>query len=340
MAEKITISTIAKEAGVSKTTISRYLNGNYGYMSEATRVEIAKIIEKYDYVPSGIARTLKSKKSKLIGIVVNTMRHNVASKTVMGMQEVLEHSDYATIVCCSNDDPAAEDSAIQMCLNQQVDGIIIIPCRNEAEKYQALYDRGIPMVLCMRRVEDWKHGCVYVRHEPLIHAMLLHLREQGFEKARFFLDVDSVGDSFHKRRMGQEFARLAAEYFGMNAQESVVLVGRDEDRIHRALDEYLTAYPGQRKALMAVNTHTLFLTLEYLTKHSVKIPDELGVCGYDALGWSELVAPGISAIRQPMHRMGVAAGEEMMTALREQKSCEREIALDGETFFRASTILK
>lgn len=50
MAEKKTISTIAKEAGVSKTTVSRYLNGNYGYMSEATRAEIAKIIEKYDYV--------------------------------------------------------------------------------------------------------------------------------------------------------------------------------------------------------------------------------------------------------------------------------------------------
>ena len=336
MTERITISTIAKEAGVSKTTISRYLNGNYGYMSETTRAEIAKIIEKYDYVPSGIARTLKSKKSKLIGIVVNTMRHNVASKTVMGMQEVFEHSGYATIVCCSNDDPAAEDSAIQMCLNQQVDGIIIIPCRNEAEKYQALYDRGIPVMLCMRRVEGWKHGCVYVRHEPLIQAMLLHLHEQGFEKARFLMDVDS----FHKRRMGQEFARLAAEYFGMNAQESVVLVGRDDDRIHRALDDYLTAYPGQRKALMAVNTHTPFLTLAYLTKHGVKIPDELGVCGYDALGWSELVTPGISAICQPMHRMGVVAGEELMTALREQKSCEREIALDGETFFRASTLLK
>lgn len=336
MAGKITISTIAKEAGVSKTTISRYLNGNYGYMSEATRAEIGRIIEKYDYVPSGVARTLKSKKSRLIGIVVNTMRHNVASKTVMGMQEVCERSGYATIVCCSNDDPAAEDSAIQMCLNQQVDGIIIIPCRNEAEKYQALYDRGIPLLLCMRRVEGWQHGCVYVRHEPMIRAMLLHLREQGFEKARFLLDVDS----FHKRRMSQEFIRRASEYFGMAAQESVVLVGRDEERIHRELDNYLTAYPGQRKALMAVNTHTLFLTLEYLTKHSVKIPDELGVCGYDALGWSELVAPGISAIRQPMHRMGVAAGEEMMAALREQKSCEREIALDGETFFRASTILK
>lgn len=336
MVENVTISTIAKEVGVSKTTISRYLNGNYNYMSDVTRAEIARVINKYNYVPSSIARTLKSKKSKLIGIIVHTMRYNVASKTVMGMQEVCEQNGYATIVCCTNDDPATEDAAIQMCLNQQVEGIIVVPCCNEVKKYQALYDRGIPTILCIRDVQNWEHGCVYVRHEPMIQKMLKHLQEQGFEKARFLLDVDS----FHKHAMCQAFSHYASKNFRMTDKEAIAMVGRDEDSIFLALDEYVHAYPGQKKAVMAINTHTLFHTLNYVTERGIHMPEELGVCGYDALGWSKLVTPGISSIRQPMHEMGVIAGNELMAALQEKRSCEQKIALDGEVFFRASTQLK
>lgn len=336
MKEKVTISTIAKEAGVSKTTVSRYINGNYGYMSEATRGEIARIIEKYDYTPSGVARTLKSKRSMMIGIIVNTMRYNVAAQTVTGMQAVCERNGYGTIVCCSNDDPTQEDAAIQMCLNQQVDGIIIIPCRETAKRYLELYNRGFPVVLCTRKMDSWPYGCAYVRHDRMIRQMLEHLHEQGFEKARFLLDVNT----FHKRWMGRTFAECAQELFGMSPEESVVLVGRDEKHIHAALDRYLAAYPGQRKAVMAVNTHTLFLTLDYLMSRKVAFPEELGVCGYDALGWSKLVEQGVSAIKQPMYNMGIAAGEQIMASLHHAPEAEQAIELEGEIFFRASTILQ
>lgn len=336
MKEKVTISTIAKEAGVSKTTISRYINGNYGYMSEATRAEIARIIAKYNYIPSGVARTLKSKKSMMIGIVVNTMRYNVAAKTVTGMQEVCERNGYGTLVCCSNDDPAMEDAAIQMCLNQQVDGLIIIPCRETAEKYLELYNSGLPVVLCTRKMDTWPYGCVYVKHDLLIQKMLEHLLQQGFEKVRFLLDVDT----FHKRWMGASFSECAEQYFGMSPQESVVLVGRDESRVHAALDDFLAAYPGKRKAVMAVNTHTLFLTLDYLMSRGVVFPNDIGVCGYDALGWSKLVEPGVSAIKQPMYDMGLAAGEQIMACLHDRPEGRQAAALMGEIFFRDSTCLR
>lgn len=336
MSNKVTISTIAKEAGVSKTTISRYLNGNYGYMSEATRTRIAQIIEAYGYVPNGVARTLKSKKSHLIGIIVHTMGHNVVSKMVMGMQRVFDSNGYATVVCCSNDDPAEEDAAIQICLNQQVDGIILVPCRDDVQKYQELYDRDIPIMLCSRRVQNWQHGSVYVDHITLIQSMMQHLKEQGFDKVRFLLDVNS----FNKHLMAQEFTRLAAEYFDMNEQEAVLFIGREEENVRKGLEQYLDSYPGQRKAVMAVNTHTLFLVLDYLTERGIRIPDELGVCGYDALGWSKLVAPGISAMCQPMSHMGSVAGEQMMLALREKRPCEKIIVLDGEVYYRPSTILQ
>ncbi|MDF3005258.1 MAG: transcriptional regulator [Oscillospiraceae bacterium] len=336
MAGRITISDIAKSAKVSKTTISRYLNGNYSYMSAETRSRIEEIIAHYDYVPNNVARTLKSKKSGMIGVIVNTLRYQVGAQTVTGINDVCSKNGYGTIVYCSNDDPKAEQTAIQLCLNQQVEGLIIIPCENSINRYEEICERGIPVVLCTRKLVDWPYGCVYVKHDELIQNMLYHLKEQGFEKCRFLLDVRN----FHKKWMGDVFAQTAQELFGMTDKEAVVLVGRENPVVWEAIEAFLHEYPGQRKAIMAVNTHTLFLVLQELERRKIRIPNDLGVCGYDAVGWSELVYPGISAIRQPMDRMGIMAAEKMMEGLREHRQTQGGTALEGNLFFRNSTNLK
>lgn len=335
MDKKITISDIAKEVGVSKTTVSRYLNGSYEFMSEETKKKIEHVIKLYDYVPNGIARTLKSKKSRLIGVVANSLQYQVGAQTVTEINNVCVRNGYGIVVCCSNNNPEEETQAIQLCLNQQVEGLIIIPVSESPERYLALCEKGIPVVLCTRRVKDWPYGSVFVKHEDLIRRMLWHLKAQGFEKVRFLLD----SDGFHKRWMGSVFADYAQELFGMGREESTVLVGREKDNVEAALKHFLNEYPEQNKAVLAVNTHTLFLTLKVLEENKIKIPNELGVCGYDAIGWSELVAPGITAIHQPMDQMGVEAGKKMLNCLKEGGMSQGQLVLDGELFFRNSTQL-
>ena len=333
MDEKVTISDIAREVGVSKTTISRYLNGSYGYMSDKTRRRIEQVIEQTGYVPNNVARTLRSKKSNLIGVVVNTLRYQVGAQTVTGIQDVCNKYGYGTVVCCSDDDPDKELEAIQLCQNQQVDGFIIIPCLEKSDRYIELCQRGTPVVLCTRRLTDWPYGCVYVKHEEMIGQMMVHLKEQGFEKVQFLLDVNN----FHKRRMGDAFAQRAKELFDMEPDESIALVGRKDPKIPEALDQFKAKWVGTRKAVMAVNTHTLFLTLQELERRGCHIPEDIGVCGYDAQGWAELVPPGISAIRQPMDQMGIQAAEELMAALAENRMSQNHVALSGKVFFRDST---
>lgn len=335
MEKKLTISDIAKEVGVSKTTISRYLNGNYAYMSAETRGKIEYVINVHNYVPNSVARTLKSKKSRLIGVVVNTLRYQVGAQTVTGINDVCSRNDYGTIVCCTNDDPEKEAEAIQLCLNQQVEGMVIIPCTNDRARYEAICSRGVPIVLCTRRIEGWPYGCVYVKHDELICQMLDHLKEQGFKKVRFLLDVDN----FHKAKMANVFARKAELLFGMDRSESVTLIGRTSSRVSQAVDQFLKEYPGQQKAVLAVNTHTLFLLLKHLEKLDVRIPQDLGVCGYDAIGWSELMRPGVTSMRQPMDQMGIQAGEKLLKCLAEGEMSRGWLPLTGTVSFRESTLL-
>ena len=126
----------------------------------------------------------------------------------------------------------------------------------------------------------------------------------------------------------------------MEEGESVVLVGREDPRISQAVEQFQRDYPDSKKALMAVNTHTLFLLLKELGRRGVAIPGGMGVCGYDALGWSELVYPGVSAIQQPMGRMGTLAAEELLACIEEKRMSWTRRALDGAIFFRASTALR
>lgn len=336
MIKKTTISDIAKEVGVSKTTISRYLNGNFEYMSAETKQKIETVIKERGYIPNSAARTLKSKKSGLIGVIVHTLRYQVAAKTVQGIHQVCAENGYGTVVCSSDDDPEMERQAIQRCLNQQVDGLVIVPSQESADRYLELCGQGLPVVLCTRRIENWPYGGVYVKHNDLIVRLLDHLKEQGFEKARFLLDVDN----FHKRQMGKAFSRRAQELFGMDTEESVVLVGQGSPEAPRELERFLGEYPDRKKAIVAVNTYTLFLTLKTLEQKHIRIPEELGVCGYDAVGWSELVPPGITALYQPMEQMGLCAGKKVMNCLKNGISAERQTALDGTLFIRQSTKLK
>lgn len=335
MERKATIADVAKKVGVSKTTISRYLNGNYEFMSQETRQRIEQVIKELDYAPNSAARTLKSQKSKLVGVVVNSLRYQIGAQTVTQINSVCAQNGYGTVVCCSNDDPAKEEQAIQLCLNQQVDGLVLIPCHETAEPYLALCKRNIPVVICTRQLRDWPYGSVYVKHDELIANMLQHLKEQGFEKVCFLQDVDN----FHKKWMGDVFAQWAEKLFGMQRKESVALVGREELGVAEAVEQFLREYPDQKKALFAVNTHTLFLTLKEVEQHGLRMPEDIGVCGYDAVGWSELVAPGISSIRQPMDRMGRAAGEKIIEAILQGRMSEGKQALSGTLTFRRSTQL-
>ena len=274
-----------------------------------------KVIRENDYVPSSVARTLKSRKSGIITVIVHTLRYQVGAQTVTGINEVCNRYGYGTMVCCSENDPAKELQAIQLCLNQQVEGFVIVPAVEPIEPYQAICEKGTPVVLCTRNLPGWPYGSVYVRHDELIEKMMLHLKEQGFERVQLFQDEDT----FHKRRMGQVFVRSAAKLFGMNETEAIAMVGRTETRVPEAIDALLHGEPERKKAVFAINTHTLFLVLRELEHRKVRIPDDLGVCGYDALGWSELVYPGISSIYQPMRQMGVQAREKIIEALQMER---------------------
>lgn len=159
MNKKVTISDIANLSGVSKTTISRYLNGKYEGMSEATRNRIQEVIEELDYRPSRQARALKSQYSSIIGIVVADISNSYTSRMIKGVMDRLNSTDYHTIIMDSDLNTKREANNIKKLIDEQVDGIVIQPIGESSLEYDFI-PSGMSLVQIDRYVEPLKWPAV------------------------------------------------------------------------------------------------------------------------------------------------------------------------------------
>ena len=150
--KKVTITDIAKAAGVSKTTISRYLNGRFDLMSPETRRRIESVIDVSGYQPSTIARSLKNKRSLLLGIVVSDQSSPFSTAVLLGVGDALRNTEYVPVFVNCDDDPAKERYQISFLLSRGVDGLIVNTTSYENPFLVNLEARGVPIVLCDRYI--------------------------------------------------------------------------------------------------------------------------------------------------------------------------------------------
>ena len=156
--KKMTMADIAELSGVAKSTVSRYFNG--GYVKQATKDKIQKVIEEYNYEPNAFAR-LKAKKSNEIGVVVPTLNSKITSRVITSIDRYLRDRDYTMLIKNSDHDIDLELQNIQRLMNQNVDGILLggfwMACGNMESRIRLL-PRVITVSLGDRKIPErfWK----------------------------------------------------------------------------------------------------------------------------------------------------------------------------------------
>ncbi|MDR1511098.1 MAG: LacI family transcriptional regulator [Synergistaceae bacterium] len=338
MEKRMTIYDIAKAVGVSKTTVSRYLNGQYEHMSSETKSKIERTIYETNYNPSNLARGLKSKHSSLIGIIANTLQYQVAALFVRGLHDICTSSGYSTIIYSSDNLLHRETSELKMCLSQQVDGIALIPIDVKCDYYHTIQENGTPIVLCNRYREDWKHDGVYVDNVALCRQAWQHLADNGFTRIALFTDNDLPESN--KALRESAFLEFANQVLGVEGNETLYRVKQSAELVKSCLYNFMYKYPNEKKAVFAINTNTLFLMLREIKAMNLDIPQDIGVCGYDLLGWAELIPPGITTLEQPFYELGVVTGKQLLRRIEGPLSQQvEEIWLNGTIKKRGSTAL-
>lgn len=237
--KKVTITDIAKASGVSKTTISRYLNGRFDLMSPETRRRIESVIDVSGYQPSTIARSLKNKRSLLLGIVVSDQSSPFSTAVLLGVGDALRNTEYVPVFVNCDDDPAKERYQISFLLSRGVDGLIVNTTSYENPFLVNLEARGVPVVLCDRYIKGHTFDIVTTDHDSTIRQLLAHLKEQGYGLPALFSQRWDNNSVRLQRR--QAFAAGAEALFGLRPGEAPVyeVDGQNQGSAVRALEDLM-----------------------------------------------------------------------------------------------------
>lgn len=338
--KKLTISDVAKYCGVSKTTISRYLNDKNGSFSEATRERIKSAIDELGYKPDRTAQRLKSARTKLVGCVLADISSPFTAILLKGIMKVCERAGYQVLFTDSGEDKKREIRAIEGFLLNRVDGIIVNTCGDNEDFLVSIRNQGVPIVLADRgllgkqRLDTVSH----CNEESAVECVSI-LKDCGYDRVAFFSqETNKIAPRVLRYR---GYKKGIEEFFPSKEPELVTINPQDEDECARLLMRYRNAYPDERIAIISANGVTSRCILLASRKTGYEWGSEFGLCTYDDWEWLRLASPGITSVQLPSQKIGENAAQlliEYIEGLRSLDDPPLDIQLPGKLNIRGSTV--
>ncbi|MEM1485772.1 LacI family DNA-binding transcriptional regulator [Oscillospiraceae bacterium PP1C4] len=344
--KQFTIADIAKGAGVSKTTVSRYLNGKFEFMSEETKKRIEMIIQVANYQPNNVARTLKSNRSMQVGVVIADIESPFSSSVIKGVGDVLSDADYSMIIINSDNSLEKEQQAISSLLSQRVDGLVVNTVSATNPFLINLVNQGMPIVLADRFVKNYNFDIVYVETHDAICNVIDHLKESGYGRLYLFTQFyANVSSRYLRREAFIEKMEMLGEIY---AEQYVFEVDISEpSTVDWGIQQMLEVcqYDGAPPAIITTNGIVLLHIVNAIKKMGLQLPSDLGLCGFDdwgwapSMGWASMIAPGITALSAHAHIVGTMSANILLERMNGGESPKKIISVPAELIVRGSTTL-
>jgi LacI family transcriptional regulator, kdg operon repressor len=309
--DSITINEVAKASGVSKTTISRYLNGKYEYMSEDTRKRIQNVIEELNYRPSNVAKTLKSNKSGMIGVIIADIGSQFSSILVKGIGDVCKANGYQVVISNVDNDPDKEKEYIQSLLDNRVEGIVVHTTGYNDEFLVEINETRVPLVLADRTMEELKIDSVATNNYKITFDTIKFLVEKGYRNIAFFTEEPRKNSTRHLRRQG--YLDAMKQLLNVDANKLIYTIdSEDQNTSINAIEDFDNSYKNELKAIFTVNGVTLLSVLQGIQQSNYKIPEDFYVCGYEDWGWATLAYSEMPVITQHSYEVGVESAKMLI----------------------------
>lgn len=334
-AQRATIADVAKAAGVSKTTISRYLSGDYKSISESTLTRIKDTVSELRYRPNRMARGLKRDRSYSIGMIFADISNPYSTSVLRGVEDVCTRNGYSMIVCNTDNDAAKEKNYIAMMQAHRIDGLIIHPTGENRDVLAELAEDQIPVVLIDRKIQGLRFDTVGTDNFQATEEAVSFFLRQGYKRIGFFSQpVAHISSRSERYRAFVECLERAAH---PSVNDLYEFEYRSQEQLEAKLDQFIAQTAGQSRMLLAVNGITQLKLISALQKRGLRIPQDISVAGYDDSDWAPLVGSGITAIAQPTYEIGQTAMERILARIGGDDSREKRIELPACLVIRGST---
>lgn len=301
--KRASIKDIAKLAGVSVATVSYVLNKKEGSrIGEATREKILEIAETINYIPNKMARSLKTNKSKLIGLIVADISNDFYSGMARYIEDEAMKLGYTLLIGSSDENPAKFKKLTELFSEQQVDGMIIAPVMDSDETVQKLINDQFPVVTVDRYLTHTSVAGVRVNNDEVSEEVCRFLAGKKFKEIAY-VGYDTRLPHLLDRQQGFE---------QQSGKEGVhihkILVGLDNiaGEVHQGLDLYFQN-SNNRKAVYFSSNKLAVAGLAYFIQKNIRVPEDVSVIAFDETDAYSLFPVEIDYIQQPLNEMARTA---------------------------------
>lgn len=324
------INEIAKLAGVSRATVSRYLNA--GYVGKEKKQAIARVIEETGYVPSSQARTLRSRRSRIIGVIIPRLNSDAISREMTGISRVLSKEGYQLLLANTDNDEKKELDYIHILKNSQVDGIILIATVFTQEHRKLLKDCGVPAVILGQNIK----GFCSVYHDDYNAAKeLTKLFINEGRKDIGYIGVSLKDEAAGAGRYHGYMDAFAEEGVRLNERAMIEAAFSMEDG-YRKSKELLQRFP-RLDGLFCATDSIAVGAMERLKELGKRIPQEISVAGLGHTSLSKVAEPKLTTVHFYYETSGEEAAELLMKMIKGEETAMRDIKMGYELVRRGTT---
>jgi LacI family transcriptional regulator len=305
-----TIHDVAKRAGVAPITVSRVINDS-GYVSHAMRERVNAAIQEMGYVPNVLARSLKSKRTNTIALIFTDITNPFFNILARGVEDTAHEAGFNVFFCNTDEDQEKENTYIQLVLQKQVDGILLVPASINSRSVEMIQGQDTPLVVVDRRFPP---GTVdIVRGDSFggafqLTELLIHLGHRNISILSGPIEVTTAEDRMQGYRKAMKEHGLEAYidcYYGRFTQQS----GRE-------LTHQLFTHQQKPTAILAANNLIAIGTLAACDEMGLKVPEDVTVVSFDEIPETLTPTPFLTVVSQPPYAMGKKAAEILIARIK------------------------
>ena len=328
----VTIRDVAARAGVSSTTVSHVINNTRPVSAEVrSRVEAA--MAELGFQPNALARSLRRKQTHTLGMIVPDSANPFFAEVGRGIEDTTFASGYSIILCNSDGDRNRELLYLDLLVQKQVDGVLLVPTGDHAELAARLRTRNIPVVVIDRDVSDAPIDRAHIDNVAGGCVATRHLLDLGHRR------IGYIGGPPHLSPVpgrGAGYLR-ALEEAGIPIDDRLIVAGSFQDVGGYEGTQSLLALPDRPTAIFAGNDLMAIGALAAARDANIAVPAELSIVGFDDIHLAAYINPPLTTIAQPKYELGVIAAELLLARLSDPDLPPQRRLLQAHLVVRHST---
>lgn len=318
------IKDVAREAGVSIATVSRVLN-DIDVVNEDTKKKVLDAIKKLGYIPNIVARSLKTQKTKTIGILVPDISSGFYPEIVRGAEDVANIYDYNVILCNSDFDSEKEKEYLRVLKEKMVDGVIYMSSSLQDEILDIINELDLKTVLVETNDKEGTLPSVTIDNIKATYEATNYLLNKDLKNIAFAGVKKDTMNAWGDRYIGYENALRDK---GIKTDEELVFTGNLKVKTGYDAVEKFESLNKKYDAVVCASDEIAMGVINGLREHGKKVPDDVSVIGFNDNAVASVFYPKITTINQPSYDMGSVAMRMLIKLLNKKEIDEAQYVLD------------